>query len=141
MSLVSQTPPPVALGVPSDSLMNLALLGKTALALALVVACILLCGWIVRRVGARPLSPGKLMRVVSSTSLGQREKVVIVEVRGQWLVLGVTAQQVSALSQMDAPPADPEGSAVMLGDGFAERLAGALKRSVQRTGEGPGSPS
>ncbi|MBH8611269.1 flagellar biosynthetic protein FliO, partial [Pseudomonas mohnii] len=98
-------------------------------------------GWIVRRVGARPLSPGKLMRVVSSTSLGQREKVVIVEVRGQWLVLGVTAQQVSALSQMDAPPADPEGSAVMLGDGFAERLAGALKRSVQRTGEGPGSPS
>ncbi|MBH8610352.1 flagellar biosynthetic protein FliO [Pseudomonas mohnii] len=121
--------------------MNLALLGKTALALALVVACVLLCGWIVRRVGARPLSPGKLMRVVSSTSLGQREKVVIVEVRGQWLVLGVTAQQVSALSQMDAPPADPEGSAVMLGDGFAERLAGALKRSVQRTGEGPGSPS
>ncbi|MCI1737516.1 MAG: flagellar biosynthetic protein FliO [Pseudomonas veronii] len=24
--------------------------------------------------------------------MGQREKVVIVEVRGQWLVLGVTAQ-------------------------------------------------
>ncbi|MHC8383781.1 flagellar biosynthetic protein FliO [Pseudomonas sp. LB3P14] len=141
MSLVSQTPPPVTLGVPSDSLMNLALLGKTALALALVVTCVLVCGWLVRRVGARPLSPGKVMRVVSSTSLGQREKVVIVEVRGQWLVLGVTAQQVSALTQMDAPPAESDIAAATTGDSFAERLAGALRRNIQRTDKGPGSSS
>jgi flagellar protein FliO/FliZ len=140
MSFVSQTPPPVALGVPSDSLMNLALLGKTALALALVVACVLLCGWCVRRVGARPLSPGKVMRVVSSTSLGQREKVVIVEVQGQWLVLGVTAQQVTALAQMDAPPDESDIAAVTTGDSFAERLVGALKRHIQCTDKGPGSP-
>ncbi|WP_335944091.1 flagellar biosynthetic protein FliO [Pseudomonas sp. G166] len=139
MSQFSQTPP-VPLGVPSDSLMNLALLGKTALALGLVVACVLLCGWVVRRAGVRALTPGKVMRVVSSTSLGQREKVVIVEVQGKWLVLGVTAQQVSALSQMDAPPADPEGSAAN-GDGFAERLAAALRRSGPRSDHQPGSPS
>lgn len=141
MSLVSQSPPPVALGVSSDSLITLALLGKTALALALVVACVLLCGWVVRRVGARPLSPGKVMRVVSSTSMGQREKVVIVEVRGQWLVLGVTAQQVTALAQMDAPPAEPDIAAVTTGDSFAERLAGALKRRIQCTDKGSGGPS
>ncbi len=141
MSLVSQTPPPVALGVPSDSLMNLALLGKTALALALVIVCVLLCGWVVRRVGARPLSPGKVMRVVSSTSLGQREKVVIIEVQGQWLVLGVTAQQISALAQMDAPPTEPTIATAVTGDSFAERLASALKRNIQRTDKGPGSPS
>lgn len=135
MSQVSQTPA-VALGVPSDSLMNLALLGKTALALGLVLACVLLCGWVARRIGARPLTPGKLMRVVSSTSVGQREKVVIVEVQGKWLVLGVTAQQVSALSQMDAPPAEPE-SAAMIGDGFAERLAAALRRSAPRSDNQP----
>ena len=121
------------LGVPDDSVMNLALLGKTALALAVVLGCVLVFGWLARRVGSRPLAPGKLMRVVSSTGLGQREKVVIVEVRGQWLVLGVTAQQVTALAQMDAP--EPELEAVVVpGDNFAERLAVALKHNFKRKG-------
>ena len=121
------------LGVPDDSVMNLALLGKTALALAVVLGCVLVFGWFARRVGSRPLAPGKQMRVVSSTGLGQREKVVIVEVRGQWLVLGVTAQQVTALAQMDAP--EPESEAVITGgDNFAERLALALKHNLKRKG-------
>ncbi|MFJ4144144.1 flagellar biosynthetic protein FliO [Pseudomonas sp. NPDC089734] len=140
MSDVSQTPP-VALGAASDSLMSLALLGKTALALGLVVACVFVCGWLLRRIGTRPLVPGQIMRVVSSTSVGQREKVVIVEVQGKWLVLGVTAQQVSALSQMDAPPAPAEGSAPLAGNTFAERLASALKRNIQRTPDKPENPS
>lgn len=121
------------LGVPDDSVMNLALLGKTALALAVVLGCVLVFGWLARRVGSRPLAPGKLMRVVSSTGLGQREKVVIVQVRGQWLVLGVTAQQVTALAQMDAPEPEPE-AVVVPGDNFAERLAVALKHNFKRKG-------
>lgn len=130
MSLVSATPAP--LGVPSDNVMNLALLGKTGLALVVVLACVLVCGWLARRMGSRPLAPGKMLRVVSSTGLGQREKVVIVEVRGQWLVLGVTAQQVTALAQMDAPAAEPEPAAVAPGDSFAERLAHALKHNLRK---------
>ncbi len=73
-----------------------------------------------------------MLRVVSSTGLGQREKVVIVEVRGQWLVLGVTAQQVTALAQMDAPAAEPEPAAVAPGDSFAERLTHALKHNLRK---------
>jgi flagellar protein FliO/FliZ len=116
---------PAPLGVPTDSVMNLALLGKTALALAVVLGCVLVFGWLARRMGTRSLVPGKQLRVVSSTGLGQREKVVIVEVRGQWLVLGVTAQQVTALAQMEAPAVEPE---VEVGDSFSERLAKALLR-------------
>jgi flagellar protein FliO/FliZ len=124
---------PAPLGVPSDNVMNLALLGKTGMALLVVVGCVLVCGWLVRRFGARPLAPGKMLRVVSSTGVGQREKVVIVEVRGQWLVLGVTAQQVTALAQMEAPPPEPE-PIVATGESFAERLAVALKHNLKRKG-------
>jgi flagellar protein FliO/FliZ len=112
--------------------MNLALLGKTGLALVVVLACVLVCGWLARRMGSRPLAPGKMLRVVSSTGLGQREKVVIVEVRGQWLVLGVTAQHVTALAQMDAPAAEPEPPVVEPGDSFSERLAHALKHNLRK---------
>jgi flagellar protein FliO/FliZ len=139
MSLVSQTPP-VSLGTSTESLMSLALLGKTALALGLVLGCVFLCGWLARRIGARPLAPGKVMRVVSSTSLGQREKVVIVEVQGKWLVLGVTAQQVSALSEFEAPVAETESIDAITGNSFAERLAVALKRNLRGAKE-PGSRS
>nr|WP_260408925.1 flagellar biosynthetic protein FliO [Pseudomonas cichorii] len=139
MSVVSQTPP-VALGAPSESLMSLALLGKTALALGLVVACVFVCGWVLRRIGSRSLVSGQVVRVVGSTNVGQREKVVIVEVQGKWLVLGVTAQQVSALSEMEAPPA-AESDAVLMGNSFADRLASALKRNMQRNPEKPGGTS
>jgi flagellar protein FliO/FliZ len=136
MSLINSAPP-ATLGTTSESLMSLALLGKTALALGLVLVCVLVCGWVARRLGTRPLTPGKVMRVVSSTSLGQREKVVIVEVQGKWLILGVTAQQVSALSQMDAPPAEPESVSVITGNTFAERLACALKRNIRQGDKSP----
>ncbi|MBX8520653.1 flagellar biosynthetic protein FliO [Pseudomonas cichorii] len=120
--------------------MSLALLGKTALALGLVVACVFVCGWVLRRIGSRSLVSGQVVRVVGSTNVGQREKVVIVEVQGKWLVLGVTAQQVSALSEMEAPPA-AESDAVLMGNSFADRLASALKRNMQRNPEKPGGTS
>lgn len=132
MSQISATSVP--LGVPSDSVMNLALLGKTAMALAVVVACVLVCGWFARRMGTRPQASGKTLRVVSSTGVGPREKVVIVHVRDQWLVLGVTAQQVTALAQLDAPAAEPEPAVAVAGDSFGERLASALKHNLQRKG-------
>ena len=42
----------------------------------------------------------RMIRVVSQLNLGAREKISIVEVDDQWLVLGVTAQQVTLLSQI-----------------------------------------
>lgn len=51
--------------------------------------------------------PGQVMRTVAQTSLGPGQRVVTLEVNtgGQktWLVLGVTAQQITTLSQMPAP--------------------------------------
>jgi flagellar protein FliO/FliZ len=40
-----------------------------------------------------------MMRVVSQLTLGAREKISIVEVDDQWLVLGVTSQQITLLTQ------------------------------------------
>ncbi len=57
MSLVSATPAP--LGVPSDNVMNLALLGKTGLALVVVLACVLVCGWLARRIGFTAVGTGE----------------------------------------------------------------------------------
>lgn len=132
MSVSSALAAPASLGVPADDLVGLTVLGKTALALGLVMGCVLLCGWLVARFGARPSSAGQVVRVIGSTRVGQREKVVVVEVCGRWLVLGVTAQNVACLSELEAPAANSETVADGAPRGFALRLADALKRGGQR---------
>jgi len=126
---------PASIGVPTDDLVGLSLLGKTALALGVVVACVLLCGWLVSRFGARPSSSAKVVQVVASTRVGQREKVLVVDVQGRRLVLGVTAQQVTCLCDLEAPPAAPEAEPETAGRGFALRLVEALKQGGQRDPE------
>ncbi|KAA1189058.1 flagellar biosynthetic protein FliO [Photorhabdus heterorhabditis] len=86
-------------------------------ALAGVLLLIFTITWLVRRMGLMP-GKGKTQQQLSikaSCSLGQRERVVIVEVENNWLVLGVTAQQINLLHQMPIPESsrnNPEGQAV-----------------------------
>jgi flagellar protein FliO/FliZ len=70
--------------------------------LAMVLALIFLVGWAARRFGLQQTGSGRLMKVVSSAMVGQRERVVVVEIGGSWLVLGVAAGQVRALHTMPA---------------------------------------
>ena len=116
-----------------DNLLGLALLGKTALAFAVVVASILLCGWLAKRLRPGHSRPGAHLQLVSSTSVGQRERVVIVQVQERWLVLGVTPQHISALGEMPAPEQAPAVAPTALAPAFAERLAAALKQRLGGT--------
>lgn len=60
-----------------------------------------------RRLGFAPQARNnKLLNVKASCQVGQRERVVIVEVDNTWLVLGVTAQQVTQLHTLTRPVVD-----------------------------------
>jgi len=73
--------------------------------LALVLALIAACAWVAKRIGPGRLGGQQAIKFISSQSLGAREKVVIIEVNQQWLVLGVAPGRVSTLSQMAKPEA------------------------------------
>jgi flagellar protein FliO/FliZ len=75
-------------------------LAQTTVGLAVVLALIFGVAWLVRRVGPLARSAGGPLRIVASQAVGQRERVVIVELGEQWLVLGVAPGRVSALSQI-----------------------------------------
>ena len=75
---------------------------QAVLGMACVLGLILACAWLARRFGLQRLGGGQVVKVVSSTSVGQRERVVVVEVAGQWLVLGVTPQHINALHTLPA---------------------------------------
>lgn len=77
------------------------------------ILLLILCGaWLVRRLGFAPQARNnKLLNVKASCQVGQRERVVIVEVDNTWLVLGVTSQQVTQLHTLPRPPVDDSASA------------------------------
>ena len=81
---------------------GLAGLLQAGFGLLLVLALIFLCAWAVRRIGLQQSGGNRLLKVVSSVMVGQRERVVVVEIGDSWLVLGVAAGQVNALHTMPA---------------------------------------
>jgi flagellar protein FliO/FliZ len=85
---------------------------QATLGLALVLAVIWAAAWLLRRiapVGASSRSPIKL---IATQAVGQRERVVLVEVADQWLLLGVAPGQVTALQTLpksSLPESEPRG--------------------------------
>ncbi len=103
---------------------------QAGLGMALVLGLIFALAWLARRFGLQRLGGSSVVRLVSSASVGARERIVVVEVAGTWLVLGVTSSQVNMLhslpAQATAPGsgrADPASTAFGL---FSGKLREAL---------------
>lgn len=105
-------------------------------ALALILLIIAACAWVARRAGfARRLPAGnQLMSVVASHSLGQRERVIVVDMNGKRLLLGVTATQINCLATFDAPEVNGNTPAAGTPPTFQSTLMNLLKK---RTVESP----
>lgn len=116
----------------SSSALPANLIGRTSIALIGVIGVILVCAWALKRLGLARDRASQSLPIVASRSLGQRERVVIVEVEDEWLVLGVTPQNITALHRRPAPtdrgptnPADASGSGTRptFGQALAENVA------------------
>lgn len=109
---------------------------QAGLGLAVVIGLIFLFAWMARRFGLQPSGNGKLLKVVSSAMVGQRERVVVVEIGDAWLVLGVAGGQVRALHTMPAgklPDAPAPALAAFAGTGaFSQKLVDSMARLAKR---------
>jgi flagellar protein FliO/FliZ len=98
--------------------------------LALVVATILVIGWIARRLRTIPHGRGGRLKVVDEVTIGPKERAVILQVDGMHLVLGVGEGRVSLLHRAPAlaDRADaPESARIETGN---RPFIDVLKRSL-----------
>ncbi|WP_223823689.1 flagellar biosynthetic protein FliO [Candidatus Enterovibrio escicola] len=73
-------------------------------ALLLVIGIIFALTWILRRLRIPSLMTEKSkMKVVSRLQLGHKEQIVILDVNGAQLLLGITTQQITFLKELDIP--------------------------------------
>ncbi|PPU71545.1 MULTISPECIES: flagellar biosynthetic protein FliO [Xanthomonas] len=100
-------------------------------ALLLVLALIVGLGWLLKRMPGSGFRNTEGLRIVTSLAVGAKERVVVVEVNGQQLLLGVTAGGITPLHTLPEPL--PPTPAASLPDfkqlpNFAQLLAQKLRK-------------
>ena len=98
---VPKTPPVNSSSTPSVS--TGAFFGEVMAGLILVLLMIFALAWFVKRMGAGSFLSNQHMKIVASVAMGTRERVVVLDVGGKQVLLGVTPQNINMLHAFDEP--------------------------------------
>jgi flagellar biosynthetic protein FliO len=127
------TVPPVAMpaGSSTGSLL------QTLFALILVLAVLGALAWFLKRYGPKVGGGNANLRVVGSLNLGGRERIVVVEVGNEWIVVGASPGRINALATM--PRQDGQNGATNTADAAlaphapaAHSFADWLKQTIDK---------
>ncbi|MEO8170011.1 MAG: flagellar biosynthetic protein FliO [Oxalobacteraceae bacterium] len=82
----------------------------TQVLLALLVVLGLMAGtaWLLKRFGVRQFTGNATVKIVGGVSVGAKERILVVEAAGQWIVVGVTPGRINALATMPRQELAPE---------------------------------
>ena len=73
---------------------------QTIMALMLVLGLLAGLAWLLKRYGPKAGAAGANLRVVGALNIGGRERIMVVEVGDQWIVVGAAPGRVNALHTM-----------------------------------------
>lgn len=105
---------------------------QTLLALGLIVALLGGTAWLARKVsGGKGFGRGG-MRVVGGVALGPKERIILVEVGEQWLVIGIVPGQIRTLHRLPKGAAMPDEISAPASD---RPFAQWLKQTMERRGD------
>jgi flagellar protein FliO/FliZ len=98
--------------------------------LVAVLLLIAATAWVAKRFGVARGGASNLVQVISSASVGTRERVVVVEVGESWLVVGVAPGSVNALMTLPRGEARPASA-----PGLNASFAASLQQLIQKRRE------
>jgi flagellar protein FliO/FliZ len=97
--------------------------------LIVVVAAIMLCGWLYSRSqGLRVRGGGGIISIIATQPLGPKERILLIEVADKQLIVGMTSTQVSTLHVFDEPVVRQEAGMEQRAN-FSDRLKNMLRGS------------
>ena len=107
------SPAPIQVGQASAAPSTGTLL-QTILALVLVLALLGALAWAAKRYGPKMTGSSANLRMVGALNIGGRERILVVEVGDQWIVVGASPGRVNALATMPKGEA-AQGTATLAG--------------------------
>lgn len=103
---------------------------QVAFWLVVVVAVIVASAWLLRRVGGQHFAGGSNMRVLSTLAVGSRDRIALVQVGQQQLLIGVSPGRINTLHVFDEPvisDSDSGPGRPSSGGDFGSRLQSMMK--------------
>lgn len=73
---------------------------QVMIGLILVLGILVVIAWGMKKIGAGKPAGGGAIHIVGGINVGNRERILVVEVAGEWIVVGVTPTSITALSTM-----------------------------------------
>ncbi|MDQ1925030.1 flagellar biosynthetic protein FliO [Massilia pseudoviolaceinigra] len=105
---------------------------QTIFALTLVLALLGAMVWFMKRYGPQAAAGAAQMRTVGALSLGGRERIIVVEVGDQWIVVGASPGRINALATMPKQETPPGGPAVLANGPASGTFAEWLKQTIDK---------
>lgn len=112
---------------PVKTPVSLAMVGQMFMALILVLGLIVLCVWLMRRFNGLAFVNRSPIKVLSSMPVGTRERILLVAVGEQQLLVGVTPSQIQTLHVLPEPLRLDVPEPMKTPGGFQARLLDALQ--------------
>jgi flagellar biosynthetic protein FliO len=104
---------------------------QTIFALVLVLALLAGLAWAAKRYGPRVAGNSANLRMVGALNIGGRERIMVVEVGDQWIVVGASPGRINALATM--PKGDAAASATLAGHApSASSFSDWLKQTIDK---------
>jgi flagellar protein FliO/FliZ len=106
---------------------------QVLLGLIVVLALMAAAAWLLRRFNASRGMAAAHIKILGGVSVGTRERIVLVEVADQWIVVGVAPGRVNALSTMPRQQAElPSGLTATPATAPAKNFSSWLSQTIAR---------
>ncbi len=102
-------------------------LTQITLSLLLVVGLLIFGSFLFKKFGMTPFNRPFPVKVIGAVSVGNNQRIVVIEVGEEWIVLGVTAQQISTITSMPRKEI-PDGAAMGDKIKFSTWMQSALEK-------------
>ena len=99
--------------------------GQIIISLVLVLLIIFVAAWLLRRYGRFPGVADGNLKVLGALSVGQRERILLLQVGDEQILVGVTSSRITRLHQLEEPIEVKDN--VPVSGQFSQRLQEALK--------------
>jgi flagellar protein FliO/FliZ len=101
---------------------------QVLMGLLVVLGLMAAAAWSLKKFGVSKLAANATVKIVGGVSVGNRERVLVVEVGDQWIVVGVAPGQVNALSTMPRQ----EGAVAVETAPLAKNFSSWLKQTIDK---------
>lgn len=125
-------PPLPAMTLPAPAPSATGGLLQSIFALGFVLALLVGAAWLLKRFGPKSVTGGAHVRLVGALSVGARERILVVEVGEQWIVVGASPGRMNALATMARQPHDPADDAVLAPALPGAQFAEWLKHTIEK---------